>query len=117
MQLKVVIAGGSDGCLMVKALVTGYMERPADLRMYTRSYRLANLGTWRNGTAITLTLAQQVENLRTLRSAKEPLVWYPWYGGARNVHIVDYNATEAPEEQRPAGDIGAIIVTLRLVEV
>lgn len=98
-----------------------YMERPADIRAHTRTYRLADRLENRNGAPVKRSLAQQLADLRTLREAKEPLTWRPWYAAhaadTKRVHIVDYSVSEMPWEQRETGDKGEMIAVVRLQEV
>ena len=101
----------------VEAVVVKYMERPDDIRSFTRSYKLATRQENRNGVLVTRSLAEQLADLRTLRQAKEPLTWYAWYGTTYTVHVVDYTVTEMPDEQRAPGDNGVMLAVVRLQEV
>jgi len=98
----------------VEAVVLRYVERPQDLKAFTRTYLLATRQQWRNGTPFKLSLAQQVTQLETLRNSPEPLTWHPWFGGSYSVHIVDYNGTEVPDERIAGADPVSILVTVRL---
>lgn len=118
LQLKVELAS-YDGTSTprVEAIVLKYMERPEDVRSYTRTYKLASRLENRNGVIVTRSLAQQLDDLRTLREAKEPLTHHAWYGTERTVHIVDYSVSEMPDEQSEAGDKGVMLAVVRLQEV
>jgi len=101
----------------VEAVVLKYLERPADLRTYTRTYYLADRLVRRNGVLVNESLAEQLAHLRTLRQSPEPLTWYAWWGTSYTVHMVDYTWSEARNETIDGRDKGGLYVTLRLVEL
>lgn len=101
----------------IEAVVLKYMERPDDVRSLTRVYRLEDRLEMRNGVQVTRSLTQQLEDLRTLRRAKEPLTLTTWYGKTYTVHIVDYSTSELPNEQRGTRDKGIMSVVVRYQEV
>lgn len=118
-QLRVYLYANSTYTLTprVEAVVLKYLERPDDLRTYTRTYYLADRLTRRNGVLVNESLAEQLAHLRTLRQSAEPLTWYAWWGTSYTVHMVDYTWSEARNETIPGQDKGGLYVTLRLVEL
>lgn len=101
----------------IEAVVLKYMERPDDVRSLTRVYRLEDRLEMRNGVQTSRSLTQQLEELRALRRAKEPLTLTTWYGKAYTVHIVDYSVSELPNEQRETRDKGVMSVIIRYQEI
>lgn len=118
-QLRIYLYANTarDATPRVEAVVLKYLERPADLRTYTRTYYLADRMVRRNGVLVNESLAEQLAHLRTLRQSPEPLTWYAWWGTAYTVHMVDYSWSEARNETIPGQDKGGLYVTLRLVEL
>jgi len=118
-QLRVKLFRGSmDGTTtttpQVEAIVLRYMERPDDLRAFTRTYEFSDGMNWRSGQECKMTLAQWVTQLETLRESKEPLTWTTWWGGSYTVHIVDYSCSERIERTNEIKDRGTIMATVRL---
>jgi hypothetical protein len=101
---------------IVEAVIVHYMERPLDVRSYTRTYEFSSKQDWRNGTSVLDSLATRLGWLRTLREASEPLTWVNWLGESHSVHIVQYSATESVEA-RGDQDTGTVLVMLTMQEV
>jgi len=118
-QLKIVLTNGAETEFTptVEALVVKYMERPEDVRSFTRAFKLADWQENRNGVLYTRNLAQQLADLQTLREAKEPITHHAWYGTERTVHIVDYSISEMPDVMNEAGDKGVMLAVVRLQEI
>ncbi len=117
-QIRIDLAEGlEDGAYQtphVEAVVVKYLERPKDLRGFTRTYELSTWDINRPGAPVAKSLAQQVADLETLRESKEPLTWYAWWGGVYTVHIIEYSGSEAREKRGDLMDSGTINVTLLL---
>lgn len=98
----------------VLGIVLRYMERPDDSQAFTRTYVLAPRQQYRNGALVTTSIASQIAALRTLREAKEPLTWYPWWGSSYSVHMTKYEWVEVRDEGEDITDPGAVIVSVGL---
>lgn len=101
----------------VNAIVLKYLDRPEAVHTYLRTYVLSPQVETRGGGVVTTSVAEQIDILRLLAEEKEPLIWRPWYGGSRTVHILRYNATEQRQETGSVGDTGIVTVAVQLQEV
>jgi hypothetical protein len=119
-QLNIALYRGTLNSVVVtpiiEAIVLKYLERPKDLRAFTRTYELSHMAD-RSGTARTRTVAAQIADLSTLRNAKEPLTLRTWYGTTYTVHMTDYQAAEQIEWRDDVQDEGRVIVTMKLIEI
>ncbi len=107
---------GAQATPIVEAVVVKYLERPQDLRAFTRTYELSSNAHWTSGLPVGLSLAEQLKQLETLREQQEPLTWYPWFGGSYQVHISNYSFSEVRERVIPEGgqQVGTINVSVSL---
>jgi len=98
----------------IRALVVKYMERPQDLKAFTRTYMWGSDQAWRTGAAVDLSLAEWYAQLETLRESALPLTFEHVCGASYTAHIVDYNATELFERRHDGKDYLSVLCTVRL---
>lgn len=113
-QLRIgLVTGTSSVTPHVEAVVLKFMERPKDSVAFTRVYNLTERAYNHAGARGVLSIAEQVQQLETLRESAEPLTWYPWWGWASgktySVHIVNYAVTEYPASEDAKGHMAAVV--------
>lgn len=98
----------------VEAIVVRYMERPPDLRQFSRTYRLGTLMSWRSGAQRVLNIAQQMAFVQTMRESAEPLGFTTFWGGEYAVQLVDYAVMEEPVRSNDLRQEAVMLLTMRL---
>jgi hypothetical protein len=98
----------------VKAIVLKYMERPQDLKAFTRTYAWGTEQVWRDGAPVDLSYGEWLTQLETLRESAEPLSFEHLSGNTYLVHIIKYDGSEPLERRVDGRDYLSAVVTVQL---